>query len=130
MSEAPTKFTRRHKLFLASLATVSLSLGAAGIVSAQSTSSPTGGSAPPTEAHEAPEVEAPDASEPAEAPGANEATEAPETEASDTAQEVNGVDCENGIDKATGAECDGGPSANPQDGADDAAENGSKTATP
>ena len=72
MSEAPTKFTRRHKLLLASLATVSLSLGAAGIVSAG------GGNAPASE-------------------------------------EVDGVDCENGIDAATGAECDGGPAANPQD---------------
>jgi len=79
MSEAPTKFTRRHKLLLASLATVSLSLGAAGIVSAgQNPASPTGGNAPASE-------------------------------------EVDGVDCENGIDAATGAECDGGPAANPQD---------------
>jgi len=86
MSEAPTKFTRRHKLLLASLATVSLSLGAAGIVSAgQNPASPTGGNAPASE-------------------------------------EVDGVDCENGIDAATGAECDGGPAANPQDGADDATE--------
>ncbi len=45
-----------------------------------------------------------------------------EQEATNAAEEVNGVDCENGIDAATGAECDGGPAANPQDGADDAAE--------
>jgi len=94
MSEAPTKFTRRHKLLLASLATVSLSLGAAGIVSA--------------------------ANDPAEAD--TEGTEAEESESSDAAEEVDGVDCENGIDAATGAECDGGPAANPQDGADDATE--------
>ena len=86
MSEAPTKFTRRHKLLMASLATVTLSLGAAGVVSAaQSPASSTGDNAPVSE-------------------------------------EVDGVDCENGIDAATGAECDGGPSANPQDGADDATE--------
>lgn len=127
MSEAPTKFTRRHKLLLASLATVSLSLGAAGIVSAQGTSSPTGGPATTAEAPEAPGVETPDANEPPEAPDANEATDAAETEASDTSEEVNGVDCENGLDKATGAECDGGPSANPQDGADGAKEGSEAT---
>ena len=86
MSEAPTKFTRRHKLLLASLATVSLSLGAAGVVSAaQNPAPPTGVSAPASE-------------------------------------EVSGVDCADGIIAATGAECDGGPAANPQDGADDATE--------
>lgn len=45
-----------------------------------------------------------------------------EQEATNAAEEVDGVDCENGIDAVTGAECDGGPAANPQDGADDAAE--------
>ena len=122
MSETPTKFTRRHRLFLAALATVSLSLGAAGIASAQGPSSSTAGNGPAAAATKAPAVEAPNTKEAPEAPDANEATEAPKAEASDTAGEVNGVDCENGIDKATGAECDGGPSANPQGGADDAAE--------
>ena len=99
MSEAPTKFTRRHKLLLASLATVSLSLGAAGIVSA--------------------------ANDPAEAD--TEGSEAEENDAEEN-EEVDGVDCENGIDAATGAECDGGPSANPQDENDDAAEESSEAA--
>lgn len=88
MSKTPTKFTRRHKLLLASLATVSLSLGATGVVYAQSP-----------------------------APASSGATE-----------EVDGVDCENGLDAVTGAECDGGPAANPQDGADDATEEGSEAA--
>ena len=43
------------------------------------------------------------------------------------AEEVDGVDCENGIDSSTGEECDGGPAANPQDGADDATEAGEGT---
>jgi len=30
-------------------------------------------------------------------------------------EEVDGVDCVDGIDAATGAECDGGPAANPTD---------------
>ncbi len=86
MSKSLTKLTRRQKLLLASLATVSLSLGAAGAVSAaQNPPAPPGGSDPSSE-------------------------------------EVDGVDCQDGIDAATGAECDGGPSANPQDGADDTAE--------
>jgi len=78
MSEAPTKFARRHKLVLASLATVVLSLGTAGVVSA--------------------------------------AASAP------TSEEVAGVDCVDGIDAATGAECDGGRAANPQDGAEEGTE--------
>jgi len=52
-----------------------------------------------------------------------------EQEATNAAEEVDGVDCENGIDAATGAECDGGPSANSQDGADDAAEESSEAAS-
>jgi hypothetical protein len=127
MTEAPTKFTRRHKLLLASLATISLSLGAAGIVSAQSTTSPPS-SGPTAEAPEAPGAETPDANEPPEAAD-NEADEANETEAADTAEEVDGVDCENGIVKGTGAECDGGPSANPQDGPDDASEAGAPSSS-
>ncbi|MEO5842957.1 MAG: hypothetical protein ABIQ73_26600 [Acidimicrobiales bacterium] len=86
MSEASAKFTRRHKLLLASLATVSLSLGAAGVVSAsQNQSAPTGGNP--------------------------------------SSEEVDGVNCEDGlVDGVAGAECDGGPAANPHDGADDATE--------
>ncbi len=137
MSEAPTKFTRRHKLLLASLATVSLSLGAAGIVSAaQNPASSTGGNAPASEVVSGVDcVDGLDAATGAECdggPAANaandlaeadtEGTEAEESETSDAAEEVDGVDCENGIDAATGAECDGGPAANPQDGADDATE--------
>ncbi len=129
MSEAPTKFTRRHKLLLASLATVSLSLGAAGVVSAtQNPASSSGGNAPASE--EVPGVDCVDGLDaatgaecdggPAEAD--TEGTEAGESETSDAAEEIDGVDCENGIDAATGAECDGGPAANPQDGADDATE--------
>jgi hypothetical protein len=125
MTEAPTKFTRRHKLLLASLATVSLSLGAAGIVSAQSTTSPPS-SGPTAESQEAPGAETPDANEPPEAPD-NEAADADENEAADTADEVDGVDCEDGIVKGTGAECDGGPSANPQDGPDDSSDAGAPT---
>jgi len=34
------------------------------------------------------------------------------SESSDATEEVDGVDCENGIDAATGAECDGEPAAN------------------
>lgn len=45
-----------------------------------------------------------------------------ESETSNPSEEVDGVDCENGIDSITGLECDGGPAANPQDGADDATE--------
>ena len=74
MPETAMKFTRAHKLLLASLATISLSLGAAGVVSAAQSPDPSN-------------------DEPA-------------------AEEVDGVDCEDGIDAATGAECDGGPSAN------------------
>jgi hypothetical protein len=43
---------------------------------------------------------------------------AAESETSNPAEEVDGVDCENGIDSVTGLECDGGPAANPQDGAE------------
>jgi len=138
MSEAPTKFTRRHKLFLASLATVSMSLGVAGIVSAaQNPSSSGGGNAPASE--EVPGVDCVDgldaecdggpaanaANDPAEAD--TEGSEAEENDAEEN-EEVDGVDCENGIDAATGAECDGGPSANPQDENDDAAEESSEAA--
>ena len=52
---------------------------------------------------------------------------AAESESSNPAEEVDGVDCENGIDSSTGEECDGGPAANPQDGADDATEAGEGT---
>ena len=52
---------------------------------------------------------------------------AAESESSNPAEEVDGVDCENGIDSITGLECDGGPAANPQDGADDATEAGEGT---
>jgi hypothetical protein len=51
-----------------------------------------------------------------EAPDANDevdGVEAPDAnEAKDASDEVDGVDCEDGIDAKTGAECDGGPSAN------------------
>lgn len=142
MSEAPTKFTRRHKLFLASLATVSLSLGAAGIVSAaQNPSSSSGGNAPASV--EVPGVDCADgliagttiecdggptanaANDPAEADNGTE-----KADKEDASDEVGGVDCENGIIAGTTTECDGGPSANPQDGADDAAEPGSDSETP
>jgi hypothetical protein len=149
MSEGPTKFARRHKLLLASLATVSLSLGAASIVSAgQNPAPPTGGTAPASE--EAPGVDCTDgldatgaecdggpaanaAVDPAEGDTGTETeadeskTEADEPESSDASEEVDGVDCENGVDAATGADCDGGPGANAQDGADDATETGSQT---
>jgi hypothetical protein len=113
MSESQTKLTRRHKLLLASLATVTLSLGAAGVVSAaqsptaQNPTAPT--SAPAPSSTSAPtSTTKPAAAEPAgEEPAGTE---------------VDGVDCQNGIDPATGAQCDGGPSANPQDGADEATE--------
>jgi len=54
---------------------------------------------------------------------------AAESESSNSAEEVDGVDCENGIvvGSITGEECDGGPAANPQDGADDATEAGEGT---
>ena len=141
MSEETTRLTRRNKVMLASLAIVSLSLGTAGIVSAQNTptsgkTAPAGeevdgvdcenGIAPATgaECDGGPSANA--ANDPAEADSGTESeadeTEADEPESSDAAEEVDGVDCENGIDAATGAECDGGPSANPQDGADDAKE--------
>jgi len=139
MSNISTKLTRRHKLFLASLATVSLSLGAAGVVSAsQSQSAPAssttvddevngidcqdGLDAAGAECDGGPSANA--AIDPAEGDTGTE-TEAAESETS--ADEVDGVDCENGIDAATGAECDGGPSANPQDGADDATETSSES---
>lgn len=54
-----------------------------------------------------------------ETPDAADATEAPEaagTEAKDAAEADGGVDCENGTVKGTGAQCDGGPSANQDDG--------------
>lgn len=135
MPDTSTKLTRRHKLFLASLATVSLSLGAAGVVSAaQNQSTPT--SSVTTPAQEADGVDCQNGIDPSGAqcdggPSANAANDpaegdtGTETEAAEGAassDEVNGVDCENGIDATTGAECDGGPSANPQDGADDATE--------
>ena len=102
MSEVPAKFTRRHKLLLASLATVSLSLGAAGIVSASQNQSDPTGDDPSSEEVEGTESEV---------------------------DEVDGVNCEDGlIDGVAGAECDGGPAANPQDGADDATEEGTETA--
>lgn len=137
MSESLTKLTRRHKLFLASLATVSLSLGAAGVVSAAQNPPASPGSDPSSE--EVDGVDCQDgidsatgaecdggpsanaANDPAEGDTGQE-SEADEAERSDAAEEVDGVDCENGIDAATGADCDGGPSANPQDGADDGAE--------
>lgn len=50
-----------------------------------------------------------------------------DTEEEDGGDESDGVDCEDGIDAATGEECDGGPSANQDDGkeADDEEEHGS-----
>jgi len=39
-------------------------------------------------------------------------------------EEVDGVDCVDGIDAATGAECDGGPAANPTDDAENENEAG------
>lgn len=73
---------------------------------------------------EAPGTETPDATEAAGAPevagteaaDATEAPEAPGTEAKDAAEADGGVDCENGSVKGTGAQCDGGPSANQDDG--------------
>ena len=132
MSDTPTKFTSRHKLFLASLATISLSLGAAGIVSAAQNPDSGGGNAPASE--EVPGVdcvEGIDAATGAECdggPSASAANDPAEENDAEENEEVDGVDCENGIDAATGADCDGGPSANPQDGADDAAEESSEAA--
>ncbi len=130
MPDSPTRLTRRHKLFLASLATVSLSLGAAGIVSAaQNPPGPSSGSTPASE-----EVDGVDCQDGIDAATGTECDGGPSANAvddpaegdtrqeSEADEEVDGVDCENGIDAATGAECDGGPSANPQDGADDTAE--------
>ena len=75
---------------------------------------------------EAPGTEIPDATEATQAPEAagtetNDATEAPEaagTETKDATEADGGVDCENGIVKGTGAQCDGGPSANQDDGSE------------
>ena len=39
----------------------------------------------------------------------------PSAPPADADEEVDGVDCVDGIDAATGAECDGGPAANPTD---------------
>ena len=66
--------------------------------------------------------------------GTSSASETPNTEAPDTTgtdAEVAAVDCNNGLD-ATGAQCDGGPSANPLDNSvdvQDGSENTSETAS-
>ena len=126
MSEAPTKLTRLHKLLLASLATVTLSLGAVGVVSAAQ--SPATTSDTPAVSDEADGLECEN--------GLDAATGAPctdddavegdngEADEADGGAEVDGVDCVDGIDAATGAECDGGPAANHTDGADDGEEDG------
>ena len=46
---------------------------------------------------------------------ANEVADAPETGETADANEADGVDCVDGLDAATGAECDGGPAANATD---------------
>ena len=93
MDETTTApFRKRHKLLLAALAASALTFGAAGMTWASADEPP-----PSTTS----------------TPGADEGTEADEPD--DAAEEVDGVDCEDGIDAATGAECDGGPAANPTD---------------
>jgi hypothetical protein len=142
MTETSTKLTRRHKLLLASLATVSLSLGAAGVVSAQNSPTP---DKPAPASEEVDGVDCADginaatgadcdggpsanaANDPTEADTGTE-SEADKPESSGASDEVDGVDCEDGIDAATGADCDGGPSANAQNGADDTTEAATETA--
>ncbi len=94
--------TSRLKLKKAGYATViglGLFTGAAGIAAAAGGSTPT--PVPPTAVTSA--------SRAAETPAANEAPDAYEAP---EAPDDSGVNCENGIDDATGAECDGGPAAN------------------
>ena len=129
MPETPTTFARRHKLLLATLATMSLSLGAASVVSAAQ-SPPTTNHSTTVASEDVSGVDCVDGLDAATGsqcdggPSANAANDPTETnqievappESSDAAHELDGVDCENGIDKSTGAECDGGPSANADNG--------------
>jgi hypothetical protein len=127
-----TKFTRRHKLLLASLATVSLSLGGASLVSAAQSPPATNDSPVGEEVDGVDCVDGIDAATGAECDGGptanpindpneadteegTEAEEADEADDADEVDEVDGVDCEDGIDAATGAECDGGPAAKTDD---------------
>ncbi|MEQ1501575.1 MAG: hypothetical protein ABMB14_05060 [Myxococcota bacterium] len=51
--------------------------------------------------------------------GSNQARSAGDGDGETNDDEQGGVDCVDGIDAATGAECDGGPSANQDDGEED-----------
>ena len=100
------KINGRHAA-VAGLALISMVGGGLGIASASGAATTSG----PVQQQEAPDA----------------GGEAPESEDSNAADEVDGVDCEDGIIVATRAACDGGPAANPQDGADDAIEAGEGT---
>ena len=132
----------RRAILLGSAA-VGLTLGAAGVASAVTGSGPAPAHAPaPATPHN--EVNGVDCADGIivatgaqcdGGPAANQANDATEpkgkedkangkedTAKSPEADEVSGVDCQDGIIVATGAQCDGGPAANPTDGAADGAE--------
>jgi len=67
--------------------------------------------------------------DPAPEPPAAVTPAADTPEPGDVADEVGGIDCENGIDTATGAECDGGPAAALADEATEAPDDEADEAT-
>jgi len=89
MSTSKNGGSRNRRLLLTSMADIGLMLGAAGIASATTSANPV-----------QPPVVTPSVTAPAV------------TEAPDANDEVDGVDCEDGINTKTGFKCDGGPAAN------------------
>lgn len=92
---------RWKKATYATIAGLGLFAGAAGIAAAA-----TGTSTPSPAASASANVDTP---EPGDTPDAAGSA----TDEADQGTEVDGADCVDGIDAATGAECDGGPAANP-----------------
>lgn len=86
--------TRTRQLVFGGAAGIGILMGAAGISAAATNTSP---SAPPA------------VSSPKQATPADKA----DSETTNTTDEANGVNCEDGIIKATGAECDGGNGRQP-----------------
>ena len=87
-------------------------------VAAAETQAPTAAEPAGTEAVDAMEPAGTEAAgtETADANEAPDANEAAGTEAADASEADGGVDCENGLVKGTTTKCDGGPSANQNDG--------------
>ena len=94
--------SRLKKASYTTIVALGLFAGAAGIAAAAGGSTPTPTPAPP--AVIVPAVASP-------AAGGNVA-DSPEANDTPDATGDTGVNCENGIDTATGAQCDGGPAAN------------------